>query len=603
MEHRQWRDRGLLWLGVGVLLAAMLLQLLVNTRITVYSDDYWYGTFFRNGLWGFVRNTVSHYLHTNGRVYVHILVPLVLLADTKLFALLSPILTALIFLLALRVQNRNLSRGALLLGGGMSLLSLLGSEIQYLRMALYWLSAYFNYAFPLLFPLLALWGMERVKEGRGSRPGFLALCVCAVLAGAGTEQCGLAALILITGWWLLRARGRGKLYLFPLLTAAGYLTILAAPGSHARMARGIDGGILSVLNPAVFQARFFDVMHYLCGYAYWNVLFGVFCLLIALACLTDRALPRHLLTGFPAAAAVLVLAALNLEAPLAVLTVLYTLYAAITLLTCPDYQTTGLLLMGAGATVMMLIVTTLYYARTFFPCLILFLAVCWSLLLRVLEKCPRALGAAVLLGLAAVSLMRYWPIYRGYAANRVVVDQNLQAVEQARTSGELTLSIDLEADYRFTMFFEGGYFLANFLSYYDLPQDIPVHFTSQVWDVSDVRAGEQRSVFPALEKDGELLMPIEFVFQAAGNTCDFHWTDHTFAIRLDGTDYLLYESGRLVQIMPDGSERVVDEHCVPRMPYSFTYTLLYLPAGDLERCFGFVFDYDAGTDCYVLRDR
>ena len=322
---------------------------------------------------GFLRHTWDHYQNTNGRVYVHLLIPILLLADTKLFALLSPILTALILLLGLRIQNKAMGRGALLLAGGLSLLSLLGSEIQYLRMALYWLSAFFNYAFPLLFPLLVLWLMERFQTEAPRKRGLFLLCLCALLAGAGTEQCGLVSLVLVWGYWFLsrkEAPKTARLWLAPLFTSLGYLTILTAPGSHARMGRGIDGGVFSVLDPSVFMTRFFDVMHYLCGFPFWNILFACFCLFLALLYWTDRSLPQHLLYGFPVAALVLILALTGLEKPLAILTVVFTLYAAVTLLLQPSYRQTGLLLLGAGASVMMLIITTLYYARTFFPCLL-----------------------------------------------------------------------------------------------------------------------------------------------------------------------------------------------------------------------------------------
>ena len=598
------RDR-ILWLAGGiVLLAAMVLHLMVNLKLTLYSDDYWYGTFFQNGLGGFLSNTLEHYRSTNGRVFVHILIPILLLADTKAFALLSPPLTALLFLLGLRTQDRSLSRGTLLLAGGMGLLSVLGSEIQYLRMSLYWLAAYFNYAFPLLFPLAVLWGMERRREGPVSPWESAGIGLCALLAGASTEQCGVVALILVVGYWLLKVWRKGpagnRLYWYPILTMLGYLTILTAPGSRARMGRGIDGGIFSVLDPAVFKARFFDVMDYLCGYPYWNVLFAALCLLLGLACLTDRRLPRHLLSALPAAAAVLVLSAAGWEAPLAVLTVAYTLYAAVTLLLCGEYQVTGLLLLGGGASVMMLIVTTLYYARTFFPCVLLVLMVCWSLLFRVLSRSPRGAGAAVLAALAAVFILRYVPIYQGYAGNAKVVEQNLQAIEDCKNGQPLRLSIDLDADYRFTMFFEGDYFLTNFLKYYGLPQDTPVEFTSEVWDVSGVRTGERRSTFPALERDGELLLPIEFVFQSQGARCDFHWTDHTFSISWQGEDYTLYEDGRLIRLPAEGGEVPVDRDCRYVMPFSYTYTLLYLSAEDFARCFGIAPSYSASEDCYIF---
>lgn len=602
--ERNTQDRRWLLAGAAVLLLAMVLELAVNRNLTVYSDDYWYGTFFQNGWQGFWENTKEHYQTTNGRVLIHILIPILLLADTKIYALVSPLLTALILLLGLRVQNRKMGPAALLLAAGLGLLSVLGSEIQYLRMSLYWLSAYFNYVFPLLFPLAVLWGMQRVEAGKGSRLGLAALGVCAVVAGASTEQCGLVALVVLWGYWLLRLKKGGRrrlLVLFPLLTSAGYLTVLTAPGSHARMERGIDGGVLSVLDPQVFLGRFFDVMGYLCGYGFWNLLFAVFCLLLGLLALGDRRLPRHLLSAFPAALLVVLLAAAGGQKPLAVVTVLYTLYSAVTLLRRPKYQVTGLLLLGGGASVMMLIVTTLYYARTFFPCLLLFLMVAWSLLFRVLERGSVRVSVLVCALLAAVFVVRYAPIYAGYAANRVVVEENLQAIQDSRTSGELALSIDLDADYRFTMFFEGTYFLENFLQYYEIPRDIPLRFTSQIWDVSDVQVGDQKSTFPALEKDGVLLMPLEFVFQASGNQCQFYWTDHTFAITYGGENYTLYEDGRLVRQLPEGGEEVVDTNCVPRMPFSYTYTLLYLPAEDLARCFGIQFAYDGDSDCYVFQ--
>lgn len=587
-----------IWLAALLLLSVMALHFAVNTQLTVYSDDYWYGTFFRNGLRGFVRNTIAHYKETNGRVLVHILIPILLLADTKIFAVVSPILTALLFAVGLRAQDRRLPLPALLTGTALAALTVLGSEIQYLRMSLYWLSAYFNYAFPLLFPLLTLWLLER--EGKPLKGATAALYLCALLSGMGTEQSGVVSLVVLWGYWLCallskKKNARRALHC-ALLTSAGYVTILLAPGSHQRIGRGIDGGLLSVLRPGVFAPRFFDVMSYLCGYGFWNLLFAAFCLLTAGLWLADKRYPKPLLAGIPAAAAVLTLWALGLGRPLAVLTVLYTLYAAAWMLVREETRKTALLTLGAGASVMFLTVTTLYYARTFFPCVLLFILVCWSLFFTVFRGAKPLLPRAVCAALAVVLLARYVPIYRGYAANKAVVDRNLAAVEAAKNGAELTLSIDLDADYRFTMFFEGGYFLANFLRYYELPEDTPVRFTSDVWDVSGVEAGGKTSTFPALERGGMLLLPIEFVFQSLGERCDFDWTDHTFTMTHDGETYLLYEDGRL-----ERGGAVIDGGCRYVMPFSYTYTLLYLSEDDLARCFGIEFDYDAASDTYIIK--
>ena len=598
------RERRLFWIGAAVLALALVLHLAVNVHLTVYSDDYWYGTFFRDGLGGFLRNTLRHYKQTNGRVWIHILIPVLLLAGTKIFAVISPFLTAGIFCLGLSVQDRKLGRGVLVLGSALGLLSVLGSEIQYLRMTLYWLSAFFNYAFPLLLALAVVWSMELEQEGRLPRWGFFAACLCALLAGSSTEQCGLVSMVFAWGFWLLRPRQERKAHkrvlILALLVSLAYLTILAAPGSHARMARGIDGGILSVLDPTVFLERFFDVMSYLCGYPYWNVLFAVFCVLTGLLWLAERDLPRPLLAGFPAGAAVLALAWAGWDKPLAILTVGYTLFAAVVLLTAPRLRVTGLLLLGAGASVMMLTITTLYYARTFFLCLLLTLAVCWSLLLRVLRRVPLPCAAAVCAVLAAVCIARYVPIYQGYAANDRTVQKNLEAIEAGRGTGEVTLSIDFDADYRFTMFFEGNYFRSNFLAYYGLPEDTVIHYTSALWDVSEVEVDGQTLRFPAVELDGQTHFPIDFVFQAGGGSALYYWTDHTFDLTWEGADYVLYEDGRLFLRTEDGVEELLDESCEAVTPFSYTLTLLYMSREDMERCFGITFDYDRSRDAYVL---
>lgn len=600
------RDRRALLAAAALLLFVLALHLAVNVNLTVYSDDYWYGTFCRGGLRAFVRNTVDHYRGTNGRVLVHILIPLVLLFDTKLFAVLAPPLTAALLAAGLAAQDRRLKGPALAAGAALALLTVLGSEIQYLRMSLYWLSAYFNYAFPLLFPLLTLWLLERSGDGeRGGRERW-ALALCALLSGMGTEQMGAAALVCLWGYRLCARFAKeshaGAALRAALLCAAGYVTILLAPGSHARVERGIDGGIFSVLRPEVFARRFFDVMGYLCGFGFWNALFSALCLLSAALWLAERrrgrSRPKALLLGLPAGAAVPLLYALGAQKPLAVLTVLFTLLLALSLLRDKDTRVTGLLLLGGGASVLFLTVTTLYYARTFFPCLLLTVLAAWSLLLRDarIEERPRA-AAAVCAALALVLLARCVPIYRGYAANKAVVDRNLAAVEAARQGEPLRLSVDLDADYRFTMFFEGGYFLANFLRYYQLPEDTPVTFTSEEWDVSGLRLGEKSSAFPALAKDGRLLLPIEFVFQALGERCDFDWTNHAFTVTRSGRTCQLFEDGTLRA--EDGT--VLDADCRYVMPFSYTYTLLYLSEEDFARCFDIHFDYNAAEDCYEIR--
>lgn len=596
-ENRRTR----LYLALAVLAAVGLMHLLINLQLTVYSDDYWYGTYLKDGLYEFARKTYHHYMETNGRVLIHILIPFILLFDTKLFAVLSPVITVAIFFVGLRICDEKAGASGLVFGAAMGLLTVLGSEIRYLRMSLYWLAAFFNYAFPLLPALgVLLFAVLESKKPLG-RWRYFAAVITALLAGASTEQIGITALIFVWGWFLLQPKGSHtkRLLILALAVSAGYVTILLAPGSHARVERGIDGGIFSFLDPEVFTRRFFDVMGYLTGCGFWNALFVALCALAAAAYLADRSLPKLLLTGFPVCAAVLVLWLTGHRNALSVATVAYTLFLAVLMLTSRPMRVTGLILLGAGASVMFLVITTLYYARTFFPCILLTILVCWSLMLRSFRAAPKWVNAVVCLGLAALFIARFIPMYEGYRENRKTVDANIKATEAAKATGDAALSIDFDGDYRFTMFFEGNYFLENYLAYYDLPVDTHVTYTSDRWDVSRVVAGDTELRFPSIELDGETLFPVEQVVNSGGGSAVFDWQDHSYTVEWNGESWFQTEDGKLYRL--DGDTRtLVDEDCFYIMPFSYTYTLLYMSEETLERCYGITFDYDAGTDTYTL---
>lgn len=600
MENRK-RQRMFLIAGVALLALALLLNLLINLNLTLYSDDYQYGTFFRDGVRGFIRNTIDHYQETNGRWFVHILIPIFLLADVHAFALVSPLLTAGIFLLGASVQNRHLSPGAWLSAAGLGMLILLGSDIFYLRMSLYWLAAYFNYAFPLIFPLATVAFMLRGMEKGLSGWGKMGLWVCAFLAGACTEQNAVIAIILVFGCWLLKGWGRLRTWcLPPVFTALGALTILLAPGSRARMDRGVEGGLLSVFQPGVFIRRYFEVMDYLSGNWFWNLLFAALCLILALLCLFHRELPRFLLSGFVAGPVAVVLAAAGLEKILAVFTVAYTLYLAVTLLFVREYQLTGLMLLGGGASVMMLTVTTLFYARTFFPCIMLFVLVTVSLLFRLLEDIP-PLPCALACGvLTAVFVVRWAPMYAGYVANHQVIERNLAAIEAGRGQDEIVLDMDLNWRYRYSMCFDGSFFLSNFRKYYRIPAETHIRFSSEEFQLSDLRLGDELCSFPVLERKGERLFPIDFVFREAGVKYSFDWSDYNYRIWLDENEYILYRDGRLMEQTPQG-EMLVDDDCLARRPYSDAYNLQFMREEDLKRCFKIEFDYNQEKNVFSVK--
>lgn len=137
----QRSEKRSLCLCAAALLAAMALLALLNSKITVYSDDYWYGTFFQNGFSGFLREMYQHYMQTNGRLYVHAIIPVVLLFDTKLFIFLSPVLLAALYAMGAKALNAELKFSSVLLAAALGILCTLACDVRYLRMSLLWISA------------------------------------------------------------------------------------------------------------------------------------------------------------------------------------------------------------------------------------------------------------------------------------------------------------------------------------------------------------------------------------------------------------------------------------------------------------------------------
>lgn len=603
MDKKNSASKAALWASLGLLALSMLLLLLLNSKITVYSDDYWYGTFFDSGLGGFLRQMLSHYRSTNGRLYVHIIVPVVLLFDTKLFAVLSPVLLALLFWFGARYLNDTLSTPALLLCAALGVLGTMACDAAYLRMTLLWISAYFNYIFPVAAAVLAGWFQQRLYGGKiRSRAFFAAGVVFSFLAGAATEQGAIMTLILLWGGALLQrflVQRCRHLWTYPAAALAGFLTILLAPGSWERVGRGIDGGFFSFLHPSVFVPRFLDVFRYM-QYPSTIVLLTALFLLAALVALHDRRLSRGLLLGFPLAAGQLLGLLLGAETFGSCWMVAGCLVLAVLFLLEQDYWPTGLLLLASLASNGMLIITTLNSERTAFPSIIALLLVLISLLARLLRPLafPARTGAAAVLALVCIAA--WVPTFRGYCASKQIVDKNLAAVEESRQTGVCPIDIDIDPRYRFTMLFEGRYFYDNFRAYYHMDPATQIVFTSRRWKLDTIASESEVYPFPTLEDERGLFFPVEFALASAGGWAEWDWRSSSYTIWYHGGTYHVSKDGALSQVAEDGTMTPMAEDFTLLLPYSKTYTLLYCPAGLLEEYFGLHWTYNAQTGRYFI---
>jgi len=612
------RRRTDLWLGAGLLAAAMALLMLLNSKITVYSDDYWYGTFYDNGFRGFLKNMAEHYLHTNGRFYVHLIVPTVLLFDTKLFLFLSPVLLALLYWLGAKMTNDRLPPEGTLFAAALGVLATMACDVQYLRMTLLWISAYFNYVFPVLMTAAAACCQKRWYDGKQSKAGHVGGLVLAVLAGASTEQCGIVTLLVLWGFAVLSRlfakTPRNRAWGYPLFALAGFLTILLAPGSWARVGRGVDGGILSCLHPTVFLARFFDAMIYVVKYPSTVILLAASGVLVGLQPAFDRTLPRTMAFGYLTAAGQLLFWALGLQKAACVWAALSLLALAVLLLLRREYWMTGLLVLGSLASHMMLIITTLGSERTAFIGIVALLIAALSLLMRLFyretrdgkpipstpegQKRCRAAKLAVFGALCLLFVGAYIPTLRGYTASKKIVDENLRSVEESRTTGVCYFNLDIDPRYRFTMPFEGTYFYNTFRAYYHLSDDTKLVFTSRKWKLADISSGSDTCVFPTLEDSRGVWFPLEYAVQAVGGQAEYSWKNHSYTITLGTLTYLAKEDGTLYLYQKDGSKKEIAKDFTILPPFSETYTLLYCPADKLHDYLGINWTYDEAQNLY-----
>lgn len=590
--------------GALLLLLAMALPALLNCRITLYSDDYWYGTFFDEGFSGFVKNMIQHYCQTNGRFYVHLIVPFVLLFDTKLFLFVSPILLALLYYFGAKFLDVQRKPAELLIAAALGLFVTLSCDVQYLRMTVLWISAYFNYVFPLCMTCIAAVFQLRHLRGGQSRRGSVFGLIFAVLAGATTEQAGIMTLVVIWGlailYWLFDKKPLKSCLSYPLFALLGFLTILVAPGSWARVDRGVDGGILSCLHPTVFAARFFDAMIYMVKYRWTVLLLVAVDTLAALSCIADRRRSRWLLSGLVMATGQIACWIFGLDKIACVWAFLSQLALAVLFLLKKDDWPTGLMLLASLAGNMVLIITTLGSERTAFEPIVALILVAVSLLLLVLKKLPRAANITIVCVVCAVCALAYVPTLAGYTQSKKIVDENLAAIEESRQTGVCELNIDIDPRYRFTMFFEGSYFLDNFKAYYDIPDTTKIVYRSERWKTSEIAGGGEIYDFAALEDETGLYFPVEFALERAGGRASWSWKNQTYTLTIDGRTFFASMDGRLREYLPDGTYALRSENFTILLPFSETYTLLYCPASELQERLGIDWTYDAQENRYTI---
>lgn len=538
------------WVSAALFVAVILAALLLTAQITVYCDDFFYGVFFRDGLKNFLELTKWHYENFNGRVFIHIMAQLTLLFDTKLYTLLCPLMLACVFLLGGRLQTKEVPVPLLLLTAALGIMAVLALPLQFLNTSILWISAGFNYLFPPCVLLFAFW---LYRKG-GGRWYWAAVLAVSFLAGATTEQSGLAAVAILGGWgllgWLRKELPFWRGLLPGLLAGIGYLTIIVAPGTWVRMDGAAGGGLRALLDPATLVRRVNDSMTYMTGEKGLIALFPVFALLTALLVLLTRSGSRLFLLGIPAAGVYLLFACTGHWAKATAISLLYLAFAAVLWLLRPESTPRGLLILAVLALQLVMIVPGESMQRTTIPAILLTLSVCASMLSQCLTRVP--LWSAVLIAAVGVGALfpAYLPTFRGYAANAVIARENNRQFR----SGEdpVRINVDVNRAYGHTVFFTSDYFLINAVKYYDVGEK-KITYESETRQVSGLYCGDVG--LPAVQ-DGDLLyLPIQCTARLCGGGGEWVGRYDATTLTANGVSYLVQNNGEVYEWDPEAKER------------------------------------------------
>lgn len=464
-----------LWL---VAAAALVWMLFFQSLMVFNADDFYYAAFWDDGFSQFIQNTISHYQTFNGRMLVHIVAQSVLFFRSSLVCALAA--TATLFSISL-LWCSLLARDGTPISHSIPIATvLLGLILQtldhrLLRESLLWVSAFYNYVFPMVLLLGGLC-LQRRCFRRPAPMALLALVLIQFLAGATTELYGAMA-VGCALFYGLRQMITGKKPWSALLTSlvgtafslGGLLTVLYSPATQARMQAEVSSsGVWDVLPMRL--AKLFRVLS--TGRDSIQ-LAGLFFLLLFILALLDRRQPRLLLLSGPLLLALLLLSRQEAESSVCVLSLSGCLLLGLICLFSPTLFHPGLLLLAGLGSLALISITNSIDLRTTFPFLLALSLACIALTLPLCQSVVRRLDDRLslpflLVGLLAATLTAVAPDLPHYLYNHQVEQDNLARIRQSYDTGLLYYNMDYDLEYRHSPMYRNGTFLNSFYSCYHI---------------------------------------------------------------------------------------------------------------------------------------
>lgn len=501
-------------LSAAAIFVGLALFIFLAAVSVMSSDDWFYGSFFKDGFIAYLAAMKKHYLTFNGRVLVHVVAEIVISAGKWLF---TPVCAALMALSPIFAAKAAGLRRETPLCMGIFLLLLLAAPYPVLSQGVYWMSAFFNYVLPSAMLCGALYLIMTLRGGSAGRGRVILAAAASLLCGATTEQCG-AVMVCLAAYFLLRSLcrrdGLARARLLSLAAAAaGYVTIFLSPATRGRAGAELYFDLMRILA---------DVYRSLLNAVEVVRHSGFFALaLSALFIMTGILARRRLGRVWPllsaAAASILTVGLYIPAAALIVFIVLFCLACldALALLRLGE-EAAGLLVLMGFASLAVVLPTDSVAGRTMLPlCLMLTAGVAVLAAKQAASRAPR-LGAVGISALLIFTLLTLAPTVRGFIGNYRLDLINAAAAETGLETGTIDFCVDY--DYRYTDRKPdcSPELEAQYLRWLDAdPDKVKVRYVGLIYP--EIYVDGERAPYPARGSvDGRTYLPVRTVVEAAG---------------------------------------------------------------------------------------
>ncbi len=577
--------------GATLLFLSAIIFFRLFFSMDLYSDDYYYGTFFKDGLSSFFIQMKIHFQQNNGRTLVHTLACVILACGNMFSAFFMTIFLFLIPVVYCKTTGKRLVKTLFVTAFFGFFLMTVSPLI--LKESLFWTAGYFNYVFPFLCLILAMYLQDQIRKAKKTRTIVL-FSLFQLVLGATNEQPSAAtafATAFLALCYIIEERKWNMKYLIaPAMNTLGFASIFLSPGTLSRL-HGETETAHFIYRTGLHIAEV-GKLFLMEGAFTLSILFFVF---VSFYPLIAKKGNKLLLLGLPMGLGFILLRQaatrrLYVFIAFAILG-LYLLLAALVMAICDRKYADSALLLAGLFSVFVISLTATIGPRVAI-CLIFSMGLVLSRIvyemLCVLAVRLRASFCIQFVGsllLASYCLILAVPTIRGYLKNETIRDENIAAVESARKTGILDYNMDLDITCSHTPIFRDGYCYNVFVDYYDL-QNTKIFFKSSIYPA--IYANGERLPFVAVSEGDRVFFPIERIVAAFGGQT---------AWSREKTDIQLFDRGfSLVGDLLYEEEYAFDVTGRVRRNY---YCLMF--SDDILRdVFGFTIRYDELLHSYAI---